>query len=253
LPITISLLAFYVLWSTADIYIFRQNYDPAEYDAYRRAIHSSTPMLDNRHLCSSNEISLLLVIVSSASHFLERQSIRDTWASTSNIFNIRSQRLFVIGYEYDRGHFKSLVNEAEFEGDMLYLTVDDQLSTMKELYAYRWLDQYCSNVTFTFKTEDDLFVNIYLLHELLNELRHEPDRFQNRFVRQMPLDSLFLAHINPDAHTFLFGWAFLPAKPERNASFKPFYVSREEYARDFYPRYCSGMLVVLHCNWFFSR
>lgn len=235
----LALLTFYTAWS-----IFhprpQDGRDSAEVRAYREAVRTSKPMIENTKLCTSEKLELILVIISSHSHFLERQSIRETWGSVSNAFGIHSQRLFVIGYPTEGGAFKDVTNEARSEQDLLYLTVDDYSSTLKELHAYRWLEKHCGNVTFTFKSEDDLFVNSFLLHELVNELKTDTDRFQNRYLYNSSLDTLFLAHINPDAHTFLFGWAFQPGKPERNLSMAPYYVSHQEYSKDLYPRYCSG-------------
>ena len=219
---------------------WRSTRDPAEERAYLHAVSGSLPMIQNVGLCSADEIDLLLIIISSGGHFLERQSIRETWGSISNVFNVRSRRLFVVGYQYGSNLYKDLTNEADHEEDLLYLTVDDNLMTLKELHAYRWLEKHCPNATFTFKTEDDLFVNTFLLHEIVQELKTKPDQFQNRYLYNNSMDSLFLAHLNPDAHTFLFGWAFLPGKPERNASMTPYYVSYDEYSKELYPRYCSG-------------
>jgi hypothetical protein len=232
-------LIFYIGW-----YIYHSPShairDPAEAEAYEHAVSGSSPMIQNVRLCSSNKIDLVIIIMSFGSHFLERQSIRETWGSISNEFNVNSQHIFVIGYQYGANLYKDLSNEAQHEPDLLYLTIDDESMTLKELYAYRWLDKYCPNATFTFKTEDDLFVNSFLLHEMIRELKTKPDQFQNRYLYNKSMDSLFLAHLNPDAHTFLFGWAFTPGKPERNASVAPYYVSYNEYSKELYPRYCSG-------------
>ena len=203
------------------------NRDTAEARAYRQAIQASSPMIHNTRLCSSEETDLVIVILSSSSHFLERQSIRETWGSVVDTHGVKSKRLFVIGYQPDSGLFTEISNEAQHEQDLLYLTAAESSMTLKEIYAYRWIDQYCPNATFTFKTEDDLFLNTFLLHELVAELKDQPDRFQNRFLYNSSLDNLFLAHINPDAHTFLFGWAFQPGKPERNASWWTYYGSKE--------------------------
>lgn len=237
--VLIASLTLYIGW-----YIYtgttRLPRDPAEEQAYLHAVSGSTPMIQNVQLCSLDEVDLLIIIISTGSHFLERQSIRETWGSMPDIFNVHSQRLFVVGYQYGSNLYKDLSNEAQHEQDLLYLTVDDNLMTMKELYAYRWLEKYCPNVTYTFKTEDDLFVNTFLLHEIVRELKTKSDQFQSRFLYNSSLDALFLAHLNPDAHTFLFGWAFQPGKPERNVSMGPYYVSHKEYSKDLYPRYCSG-------------
>jgi hypothetical protein len=235
----IAALSCYLVW-----YVFnslpRSTRDPAEEQAYLHAISGSLPMVQNVQLCSLDEVDLLILIISSGSHFLERQSIRETWGSMPDMFGIHSQCLFIVGYQDGSNLYKDLVSEAQHQHDLLYLTVDDNSMTMKELYAYRWLEKYCPNVTFTFKTEDDLFLNTFILHELIRELKTNSNQYQNRYLYNRTLDSLFLAHMNPDIHTFLFGWAFQPGKPERNASMAPYYVSHEEYAKELYPRYCSG-------------
>ncbi|CAF3334983.1 unnamed protein product [Rotaria socialis] len=234
-----ALLIFYIGWYALNS-SSRTFRDPAEEIAYLHAISGSSPILHNIQLCAYNDIDVLNLIISSGSHFLERQSIRETWGSMSHMFNVHSQRLFVVGYQRGNNLFKDLSNEAQNEQDLLYLTTDDNSMTLKELYAYRWLERYCPNATFTFKTEDDLFINPFLLHELVRELKTQPDQFQNRHLYNSSLDSLFLAHLNPDAYTFLFGWAFQPGKPERNTSMGPYYVSYKEYSKDLYPRYCSS-------------
>ncbi|CAF2730463.1 unnamed protein product [Rotaria sp. Silwood2] len=231
-----ALLIFYIGWYLVNSFS-QILHDPEEEMTYLHAISGSSPMIHNVQLCSYNEIDFIIIIISSGSHFLERQAIRETWGSMSHIMNAHSQRLFVVGYEYGSHLYKDLSNEARNEQDLLYLTVNDNLMTLKELYAYRWLEKYCPNVTFTFKTEDDLFVNTFLLHEIIGELKTNPDRFQNRYLYNSSLDSLFLTHLNPDAHTFLFGWAFEPGKPERNASMGSYYVSYKEYSKDLYPRF----------------
>ncbi|UJR08116.1 hypothetical protein I4U23_012393 [Adineta vaga] len=235
----IMLLIIYIGW-----YIFngtrRPVRDSVEEQAYLHAVSGSLPLIHNAKLCSGRDIDLLFVIISAGSHFLERQAVRETWGSMTNAFNVRSQRLFVVGYQYGSNLYNDLLNEAEHEKDILYLTEEDTLMTQKELHAYRWLDKYCPNATFTFKTEDDLLVNTILLHELVAELKHKPEIVQNRSLYNISLNPLFLARNNPDVHTFLFGWAFEPGKPQRNTTMGQYYVSFKEYSKELYPRYCSG-------------
>ncbi len=214
--------------------------NPNEEIAYLNGLSGSSPMVHNVELCSPNDIDLIIIIISSDSHFLERQSIRETWGSMSRMMNIRSQRLFVVGYRYGNSMFQELSNEAQYEHDLLYLTVNDDSMTLKELYAYKWLEKYCPNVTYTFKTNDDLFVNSFLLHDLIRELKTNPDQLQNRYLYNNSLESLFIAHNDPAANKFLFGSPLYPAKPIRNKA-SVHYVSYEEYPEDSYPRFCSSL------------
>ena len=231
--LTIFSLIIYFCW-----FIFRST--NSTHRAYAFAVKNSVPLLHNPQLCTLDLVDVLIVILSSSGHFLERQAIRETWGSLQDLFNIHSQRLFVVGYDKTEEFYRDLVHEGQHEQDVLYLTTDDESLTLKELHAYEWVERYCGNVTYIFKTEDDLFVNIFLLHELIHELQTNSEQFQSRFLYNSSLDAMFLAHLNPDAHTFLFGWAFAPGKPERNESMGFYYVSEREYAKELYPRYCSG-------------
>ncbi|CAF4458405.1 unnamed protein product, partial [Rotaria magnacalcarata] len=85
----------------------------------------------------------------------------------------------VVGYQDGNSMFEELLNEAKRKHDLLYLTVDDDSVVGKELHEYKWLKNYCSNVTFTFKTDDYFFVNTFLLHELIQELTTNPQQYQN--------------------------------------------------------------------------
>jgi hypothetical protein len=237
------LLLFYIGW-----YIFdtpnrhgRYQIDRAEELAYARAINSSSPILQNTQICELDEVDLLFIIISSSSHFLERQSIRETWGSMPDLFSVHSQRLFVIGYQLDGNFYREIANEATHEKDILYLTVKDSSITLKEIEAYRWSEQHCSTVVYLFKTEDDLFVNSFLLHELVRELKTNPEDIQNRQLYKTSLTPLFQAQTIPYRHKFLFGWSYQPGHPERNITYSPYYVTYKEYPKELYPRYCSGM------------
>jgi hypothetical protein len=240
-------LLFYIAWYTiiSPTRIVRFQRDPAEEFAYRQAMNKSLPIIQNTQICSLDTVDLLFVIISSSSHFLERQSIRETWGSMPDAFGVHSQRLFIIGYHSGGNFYRDISNEATHEQDLLYLTTDDHSNTLKELHAYRWLEQTCSNVKYIFKTEDDLFLNSLLLHELVRELKKQPETTRNRNLYNAVIDSLFLAQEPSNMNKFLFGWAYQPGLPERNNTRSPYYVSREEFSEEMYPRYCSGMRIVV--------
>jgi hypothetical protein len=221
----------------------RYRRDSAERLAYKRALNQSLPLFENTQICSLDAVDLVWIIVSSSSHFHERQAIRETWASMPDLFNVHSQRLFIVGYHSGEQFYHDLINEAKHERDLLYLTTDDRSMTLKELHAYRWVEQHCAYVQYTFKAEDDLFVNSLLVHELIRELNTKREKTDNRRLYNIQLDALFRARLNSETKRFLFGWAFQPAPPERNNTLSPYYVTRQEYAKALYPQYCSGSLL----------
>jgi hypothetical protein len=232
-------IGWYILISPNRMVRFKR--DPVEEFAYQQAINRSSPIIQNIQICSLDTIDLLFVIISSSSHFLERQSIRETWGSMPDAFGVHSQRLFIIGYHFDGNFYRDIANEATHEQDLLYLTTDDHSNSLKELHAYHWLEQFCSNVKYIFKTEDDLFLNSLLLQELVQELKKQPDNTKNRNLYNAVIDSLFITQASSTEDKFLFGWAYQPGLPERNNTISPYYITREEYPKEMYPRYCSGM------------
>ena len=236
----LTYIGWYIFISSNRIY--RHKHDRAEEFAYKNAIKTSSSVIENKQLCSLDKVHLVFVIISKRSHSLERQSIRDTWGSMPDIFGVHSQRLFVIGYDSFGTYYKELVNEAKHEQDILYLTVNDSSMTLKELYAYRWLEKYCSDAKYVFKTEDDLFVNSLLIHEVVRELNTGSSYQVDRYLYNISLNSLLHAQKPANANKFLFGWAYQPGRPERNST-SPFYVSYETYSNEFYPHYCSGVYV----------
>ena len=237
-----SILLLYIAWQLLhSVHRFLQFQRPSvDQLAYVQALNRSSPILENVNLCSSDRIDLLIVIISSSTHTMERQSIRETWGSLSDLFDVQSQRLFIIGYQSDSHVYQDLVKEAKHESDLLYLTTDDRSNTLKELHAYQWIEKYCTNTRYMFKTEDDLFVNSLLLHELVRELKRPSKNNRTRLLYNVSLDLLFQTEKAPNLDKFLFGWAYAPAQPERNNSASPYHVSFSEYSPPMYPRYCSG-------------
>ena len=237
------LLLFYIGWYILESpnRVLRYKHDRAEELAYNRALNSSTPMIQNTQICSLDEVDLLFIIISYSSHFLERQAIRETWGSMPDLFGVHSQRLFVIGYQPGGNFYRDILNEATHEQDILYLPVSDYSTTLKEIHGYRWLEQHCSRVVYLFKTEDDLFVNSFLLHELVRELKTNPNEFQNRHLYKISISPLLLGQTSPYINKFLFGWSYQPGRPERNITVSPYYVTYAEYPNELYPRYCSGL------------
>ena len=237
-----SILLFSIIWQIAhsQYRFFRFSTYSVEELAYLQALNRSSPIIENVNLCKLDRVDILIVIMSASSHFMERQSIRETWGSLTDLFEIQSQRLFIIGYQPQGNFYSDLTKETKHESDLLYLTTDDHANTWKELHAYQWIDKYCPRVKYVFKTEDDLFVNSLLLHELVRELNNPPKTNQSRSLYNAPLDSLFQTKKPPNLDKFLFGWAYAPGQPERNNTASPYYVSRKEYSKETYPRYCSG-------------
>ena len=235
-------LIIYFFWFMAVVTRGRFKSEQDKFDnSFNNETTKKVPIaFENQQICALDTVDLLIIIISSTLNFHQRQAIRETWASMPDLFTIHAQRLFIIGYQTGHNFEHELMQEAIQERDLLYLTIDDRLATLKEIYAYLWLKNHCGYVIYTFKTNDELFVNTFLLHEIVGELKKNNRENSNRNLYGAQLDSMFQAKDGRSLKRFLFGRIVEAEEPERNDLNSQFYLSRDEYSKDLYPSYCSG-------------
>ena len=173
-------------------------------------------------VCESKEgklsIDLLVVITSSHDHRDNRQSLRDSWLmySQNNTSNMRY--VFILGETSDIALFQNLIKEAEEYNDIVIANFQDtnRNLTLKTIAGFHWANKHCAHVQFVMKTDDDVYVNI---PGLLDVLMAEKKDFS-------------LGKLKKDAPPF------------RNKDNK-WYISYEDYPNTTYPDYYNGPGYVL--------
>ena len=132
--------------------------------------------------CSSDEnleeedyepVFLLVYVHSGVTHFDRRELIRRTWGNVS-CFEIAVRLVFVIGMPNtdDAVDVQRLVAaEWRRHGDLVQEDfVDSYLNmTYKAVAALKWISNSCRHARFVLKADDDIFVNMFSLLEILSK------------------------------------------------------------------------------------
>ncbi|XP_063289359.1 beta-1,3-galactosyltransferase 4 [Pelobates fuscus] len=175
--------------------------------------HPLPPLLISPSNACSNSPFFLILVTSTPSHLNRRDVIRQSWGRLST-----SLTLFLMGVPESQDEKAALVQEAGFHGDIIQAAFADTYRnlTLKTLVGLTWAVETCKNAKFLLKTDDDVFVNTPSLSDFLR-------------VKKGPL---YLGRVH---------WHVSPTRETYNRH----YTSKDEYAGDYFPPYCSGTGYIL--------
>ena len=170
-------------------------------------------IIENKDACKDNEVFLLLIVASYHANVNARQAIRQTWGGNRTYKGLHIKTIFAFGVHEDKNFQRQLRYEQDMYGDVIQGNFSDfyRSLTNKTMMALNWVTQFCPNVNYVLKTDDDAF--------------NMPERF---------IDFLLFV---PAKH-FIGGYCFT-VMPDRWESSK-FYIPYEYYPDQYYPTYCSG-------------
>lgn len=186
----------------------------------------------NDQLCQNNNLELknstvndsknllLILILSSRENYAYRNVIRKTWASVFSIGNWNIKYAFLIGSSSLTNTDTILENKISQEWrknqDLIIGNFIDSYKNLsyKQLMGYKWALRYCTEAKFILKTDDDVFVDSFQLVKYVDSLINH--------------DKIIVGHVNYNS---------LPQRTEGSKWF----VSQQEYSKEFYPDYCMGM------------
>jgi hypothetical protein len=190
-------------------------------------------LLNNEVLCNPSQLSdkskLLIVLIHSARQNLEsREAIRHSWALVRKYSGWEVRLLFLIGAEdpfnpettiEERNLINSTIEvEEEKYSDMLMGSFYDVYRNMtyKHLMGYKWILEYCPNANFLLRVDDDVFVDIFQVIELISS-------------KEVNLES--------DSLYCYLSWE----RPVERGNDSKWSVTEEEFPLDVYPNYCLGV------------
>lgn len=160
-----------------------------------------------------NSLQLLIIIASAPSHSEARMAVRQTWG------HYKVRRDVSIAFMLGKTNNSSLQNQLNSEeymyGDIIqgkFLDTYDNL-TLKTISMLEWVDNYCPNVAFILKTDDDMFINVSKLLSMISK-RNKNDRI-------------------------IYGRLAKKWKPIRNKKSK-YYISRQQYKPAVFPDFTTG-------------
>ena len=178
------------------------------------------------YICSDPEESdvyLLVLILSHPENKMARNAIRDTWGSISRHQSGDTvvRIVFLLGTSDQEATTNAAIKkESSLYRDVVQADFMDtyQNLTIKTLMGLQWAREFCTNVQFILKTDDDTLVHVPSLLGVLKSQRQT---------------LLILGAVNTNSLVM------------RNGRWK---VSREKYPAPTYPPYCNGAAYVLSAD-----
>lgn len=172
----------------------------------------------NSLVCQNVPLLAIIVVSSSPYNYYKRQAIRNTWVQDGNFFKL----VFLFG-ETDDVVVEQIIKleYAKYKDIVQGNFIDTYKNlTYKHVMGLQWATQYCSNVKFVLKIDDDIFVNVEELKVLLKNFSSKVEK------------DLIACRLNYNLMV------------QRNKHSK-WFLSRDEYKQDKYPPYCSGKLTFI--------
>lgn len=125
----------------------------------------SNSMNSTKNNVSNNELFLVIFVHSAPKNFDKRRAIRSTWGNEHNLNDDKMRLVFLVGFVSDSSIQQKLVKEnKEFEDLIQGNFVDSYRNlTYKHVMGLKWVAYFCQNAKFVFKTDDDIFVDIFQL------------------------------------------------------------------------------------------
>lgn len=159
------------------------------------------------------ELTLLIVVISAPNHFKERMAIRQTWGH----FGMRSDMAvgFLIGAVDDKNLQEKIKEEIQIYGDVIQSNTFDSYYnlTLKTISMLEWVKKFCQSAQLILKTDDDVFINVPKLIEIINKLKNKTRTIYGRLAKQ---------------------W-----KPFRSFKSK-YYISPKHYGSFYFPQFATG-------------
>lgn len=182
---------------------------------------SKAYIINSSEACAHREIFLLVLIFSKPENASRRNTIRQTWANTTNIRGFNTVILFVLGKPSSEATQLEIIKESQEHQDLIEGAFLDlpRNQTLKTATAVEWIVTFCPVARFILKTDEEMFVNLENLVDYLLSLRtHLEDIYLGRVVHQ--------------------------EVPNRDPE-SPRFVPLQLYPEKYYPDYCSATAFVI--------
>ncbi|XP_041367961.1 beta-1,3-galactosyltransferase 1-like [Gigantopelta aegis] len=164
----------------------------------RRINHFNYSFLINEPEACQSSPELVIIIVGAASNDDRRRAIRETWANGNRLQTVSNIILFMVAGT-DNTTQKVIRSESEKFHDILQPSFPDSYETLplKSVAILKWTIQYCMSSRFILKTDDDVYVNIPVLLQLLQaqpnaEFMLGKENY-NISVRRVPHDKYYIS------------------------------------------------------------
>lgn len=130
------------------------------------------PINDPAACSTSNSLQLFIAVISAPGYFEKRQTIRETWMSH---LTFPVSVAFFVGLTRDVAVQRKIQEENTSYGDIIQIGMLDSYNnlTQKSVAVLNWIHNYCPEVAYVLKCDDDVYINAHNLYNVLLTLPSE--------------------------------------------------------------------------------
>ncbi|CAF0933391.1 unnamed protein product [Adineta steineri] len=230
---------------------FMNNLRPEELFTQNLSQSSFTYEISNENFCSLSAPHALIFVISKSTNFGSRNAIRRTWGdftqlnSIEKFVNLKLKLLFLI--DIDAMFIQNVNLEQSLYHDLVQVRLPQHysLSTYRDMAILDWTETYCSQALLTIKSDDDVFLNMYLLANVLTYI------ITNTTISTEKLECKHVENLNSMA--VIYGFKFQHAHVVRHAAdLAPeearYIITDNEYPCTHYPDFMSGFGYIINRN-----
>ncbi|XP_041350479.1 beta-1,3-galactosyltransferase 1-like [Gigantopelta aegis] len=181
--------------------------------------HSFRYVLNPVKLCTGNDIFIITYVHSAPKNLKKRQTIRQTWGSGTYFLTQKVRVVFIMGQVADKHVMESVRMESDLYGDIVQEDFLDSYHnlTYKALAGLKWVSTFCRHTAYVLKTDDDIFVNVFVLMKYI----------QSTVELSYGRTNLILCN----------QWIHMKVMRDKRSKW---YIPKEDFSPDYFPPYCSG-------------
>jgi hypothetical protein len=189
-------------------------------------------VLHDPNLCGSGRLDWIFIATSAVENYNRRMLLRKTYANTTLFNTIHFKLIIFVGKTVNDTLNENVHQEFHQYRDMVVGDFIDTFRTLslKLIFGLKWISQYCNKMQYIIKVDDDAFVNIFEIRNLIQQ-----HSLKKNFIMCAVLD-----------FSLIYRWK----------------QNKEEYCKQIkvcidddilpglrtYPRYCNGQMFVFPNN-----
>ncbi|GBM28259.1 Beta-1,3-galactosyltransferase 1 [Araneus ventricosus] len=181
-------------------------------------------LINDKRCDGADPVFLVVFVHSAPTNFHKRQVIRNTWGHEGNLAHDPMRIVFLLGTVNETRVQQQIDEENALYHDVVQGNFVDSYRnlTYKHVMGLKWVTYYCRQARFVFKTDDDIFVDIFQLTTFLKDTFGQTGGVSNLMM------------------------CYLLRSSQVNRSYRSKWrVSFKEYPARKYPTYCAGWGVLM--------
>ncbi|GBM28256.1 Beta-1,3-galactosyltransferase 5 [Araneus ventricosus] len=181
-------------------------------------------LINNKRCDGVDPVFLVVFVHSAPTNFHKRQVIRNTWGHEENLAHDPMRIVFLLGTVNETRVQQQIDEENALYHDVVQGNFVDSYRnlTYKHVMGLKWVTYYCRQARFVFKTDDDIFVDIFQLTTFLKDT----------FGQTGGVANLMMCYLIRSPHV----------KRSQRSKWR---VSFKEYPARKYPTYCAGWGILM--------